>query len=290
MPKPNQNFSVAEMKSYIRMKKLNHPDVKLGMKKADMIAGLKKAGHWDEVAKVKKAKAKPVAKAAAPKATTSTKAYKEAYKDGYDEGKDQAETDVDSGDFGDGAEVLDPTTPMVTQYKTEDERKGVIQGWKDAYLEVMKKNGNPHLDTTKPKPQWVYSTTADGVKTRKAKTPAKAKTPKAKTPAKASPAILVDDDKNKQFLNKLIADVDAFNKKYTAAKFRKLDNEGRSKLLTLYNDDASVIQRDNLKLKDKITKNGKQTKFYDDYLELIKTVSRSFGKFTSVRKAIKKLF
>tara|TARA_R110000787_G_scaffold110822_2_gene219654 strand:+ start:173 stop:1243 length:1071 start_codon:yes stop_codon:yes gene_type:complete len=63
MPKPNQNSSVTEMKAYIRSKKINHPDVKLGLKKADMIAGLKKAGHWDEVAKVKKTRAKPVAKA-----------------------------------------------------------------------------------------------------------------------------------------------------------------------------------------------------------------------------------
>tara|TARA_R110000824_G_scaffold22702_7_gene82722 strand:- start:1212 stop:2228 length:1017 start_codon:yes stop_codon:yes gene_type:complete len=203
------------------------------------------------------------------KAKTSTK---KAYKEGYDEGKDQAIDDLDSEDFDD-AEVLNPTAPIVTDYPTKEEQKAVITGWKDGYLEVMKKNGNPHLNSTPPK----------------AKTPApKAK---AKTPApKASPAFLVDDDKNKEFLNKLIADVDAFNKKYTAAKFRKLDKAERSKLLKVYNDDASVLQRDNLKLKDKIkNKDGTQSKFYDDYLELIKTVSRSFKKFSSVRKAIKKL-
>jgi len=47
MVKPNVNMTVNQMKSYIREKKINHPDVRLGMKKADMIKGLKKAGHWD---------------------------------------------------------------------------------------------------------------------------------------------------------------------------------------------------------------------------------------------------
>ena len=47
MPKPNSSMSVAQMKAYIRENKVNHPDVKLGMKRGDMIAGLKKAGHWD---------------------------------------------------------------------------------------------------------------------------------------------------------------------------------------------------------------------------------------------------
>lgn len=52
MPKPNINSTVNQMKQYIREKKINHPDVRLGMRKAEMIKGLKKAGHWD--ASVKK--------------------------------------------------------------------------------------------------------------------------------------------------------------------------------------------------------------------------------------------
>ena len=62
MPKPNQNFTVKEMKDYIRQKKINHPEVKLTMKRADMIAGLKSAGHWEEKDKVKKARKKPAPK------------------------------------------------------------------------------------------------------------------------------------------------------------------------------------------------------------------------------------
>lgn len=89
----------------------------------------------------------------------------DAYVEGYGEGVDQAEDDVDSGNFED-AEVLDPTAPIVTDYKTKSEQKDVITGWKDGYLDIMKKNDNPHLDTTP-----------------KVKTPVK-KTPPKKKPAK----------------------------------------------------------------------------------------------------------
>ena len=69
MSKPNESFTVAQMKTYIREKKVNHPEVKLGMKKADMIAGLKKAGHWDSsVSKKAPAKKAPAKKALAKKA------------------------------------------------------------------------------------------------------------------------------------------------------------------------------------------------------------------------------
>jgi len=57
MPTPNQNSTVGEMKAYIRSKKLNHPLVRLGLKKADLIKGLKKLGHWSEAEKVKKTRA-----------------------------------------------------------------------------------------------------------------------------------------------------------------------------------------------------------------------------------------
>lgn len=72
--KPNDNFTVKQMKDYIRSNKLNHPDVKLGMKRADMIAGLKKAGHWDSsVQKTKPTKSKPAPKKPAPKKETPKK-------------------------------------------------------------------------------------------------------------------------------------------------------------------------------------------------------------------------
>ena len=44
---PNDTYTVKKMKDYIRTHKLNRPDVKLGMKRQDLINGLKKAGHWD---------------------------------------------------------------------------------------------------------------------------------------------------------------------------------------------------------------------------------------------------
>ncbi len=54
MAKPNQNSTVGELKAYIRSKKLNHPLVRLGLKKAELQAGLKKLGHWSEAEKTKK--------------------------------------------------------------------------------------------------------------------------------------------------------------------------------------------------------------------------------------------
>ena len=44
---PNDTYTVKKMKAYIRTHKLNRPDVKLGMKRQELINGLKKAGHWD---------------------------------------------------------------------------------------------------------------------------------------------------------------------------------------------------------------------------------------------------
>jgi len=74
MVKPNSSMTVAQMKAYIREKKVNHPEVRLGMKRGDMIAGLKKAGHWDDSKSEKKppktknpAKKTPAKKKAVPK-------------------------------------------------------------------------------------------------------------------------------------------------------------------------------------------------------------------------------
>jgi len=47
MPKPNAKSTVKQMKDYIRSKKLNRPEVRLTMRKAELISGLKKIGHWD---------------------------------------------------------------------------------------------------------------------------------------------------------------------------------------------------------------------------------------------------
>tara|TARA_R110000796_G_scaffold243405_2_gene365932 strand:- start:28 stop:423 length:396 start_codon:yes stop_codon:yes gene_type:complete len=46
MPKPNSSSTVREIKAYIRMKKLNQPELKLSLGKDALVAGLKKHGHW----------------------------------------------------------------------------------------------------------------------------------------------------------------------------------------------------------------------------------------------------
>jgi len=46
MSKPNVTFTVKQMKDYIREKKLN-PAIKLSLRRAELIEGLKKAGHWN---------------------------------------------------------------------------------------------------------------------------------------------------------------------------------------------------------------------------------------------------
>ena len=48
MPKPNSSSTVSEIKAYIRMKKLNQPELKLNQTKPALVAGLKKHGHWSE--------------------------------------------------------------------------------------------------------------------------------------------------------------------------------------------------------------------------------------------------
>ena len=47
MPKPNSKSTLKEIKAYVREKKLNKPEIKLTMKKSELVAGLKKHGHWD---------------------------------------------------------------------------------------------------------------------------------------------------------------------------------------------------------------------------------------------------
>jgi hypothetical protein len=73
MSKPNVTFTVKQMKDYIREKKLNHPAIKLSMRRAELIEGLKKAGHWDNKTKSKATK-KPK-KEPTDKSSTKMKEY-----------------------------------------------------------------------------------------------------------------------------------------------------------------------------------------------------------------------
>jgi hypothetical protein len=54
MPKPNGSWNVKQLKDYVRAKGLNKPEIKLGMKKADLVKGLKKHGHWEKDPKLQK--------------------------------------------------------------------------------------------------------------------------------------------------------------------------------------------------------------------------------------------
>ena len=44
-PSISKHSTLVEMKAFVRKHKLNHPSIKLGMKKAEMLAGLDKLGH-----------------------------------------------------------------------------------------------------------------------------------------------------------------------------------------------------------------------------------------------------
>ena len=44
--KPDASWDLASIRGYVRRKKLNKPEIKIGMRKADLIKGLKKHGHW----------------------------------------------------------------------------------------------------------------------------------------------------------------------------------------------------------------------------------------------------
>jgi len=61
----NDTMTLAQLKDYVRKNKLNKPEVKLSMNKAQLTAGLKKHGHWESgTAKggPKSLRAKPVAR------------------------------------------------------------------------------------------------------------------------------------------------------------------------------------------------------------------------------------
>ena len=59
MPKPNSSYTVKELKDYVKSHKLNHPEVKMSMKKAELQAGLKKIGHWSSKTTTKAKKKVP---------------------------------------------------------------------------------------------------------------------------------------------------------------------------------------------------------------------------------------
>jgi len=46
--KPNKSWSLPELKTYVRDNKLADKEIRLGMKKAEMVMALKKKGHWDD--------------------------------------------------------------------------------------------------------------------------------------------------------------------------------------------------------------------------------------------------
>ena len=182
--KPNVTFNMKQMKDYIRSNKLNHPDVKLSMKRADMIAGLKKAGHWEEVKskpKSVKAKVKAIEKKSTPKPN------KEAYDFGLKEGKFQANEDLSKGslhytfntsesDFG--------YNPKTQKNLVIEARKGFVLG----YDMVMSKATPAEAKAGKAKGE-AGKAKAKAIAEKKAKPKSEPKKEK-----KISPLIKVDED------------------------------------------------------------------------------------------------
>tara|TARA_R110001599_G_scaffold6931_1_gene34338 strand:- start:86 stop:652 length:567 start_codon:yes stop_codon:yes gene_type:complete len=108
--KPNITFNMKQMKDYIRSNKLNHPDVRLGMRRDDMIAGLKKAGHWEEVKSKPqsvKAKVKAIEKKATPKPKPAPKPVVKTAPKPVKKELDQGQKDFLGGitDIGDSQKV-----------------------------------------------------------------------------------------------------------------------------------------------------------------------------------------
>ena len=66
MPKPNEKFTVAQMKDYIRNHSLNKK-IRLTQKKADLISALKNEGHWEGGSAKKATPKKATPKKATPK-------------------------------------------------------------------------------------------------------------------------------------------------------------------------------------------------------------------------------
>ena len=44
--KPSDDWSLSDLRGYVRRKKLNKPEIKISMSKSQLTAGLKKHGHW----------------------------------------------------------------------------------------------------------------------------------------------------------------------------------------------------------------------------------------------------
>jgi len=192
--KPNITFNMKQMKDYIRSNKLNHPDVKLSMKRADMIAGLKKAGHWDELKskpKSVKDKVKAIEKKATPKPASKPapkpNKEKEAYDFGLEEGKFQANQDLSKGslhytfntsesDFG--------YNPKTQKNLVIEARKGFVLG----YDMVMSKATPAEAKAGKAKGE-AGKAKAKAIAEKKAKPK-----PAPKPEKKISPVIKVDED------------------------------------------------------------------------------------------------
>ena len=84
MVKPNSKSTLKEIRAYVREKRLNKPEIKLTMNKPELVAGLKKHGHWDHKGDAKEklkvgGKKPPMTKK--PKATPSASPKAKEVKD-----------------------------------------------------------------------------------------------------------------------------------------------------------------------------------------------------------------
>tara|TARA_R110001592_G_scaffold362303_1_gene675697 strand:+ start:44 stop:826 length:783 start_codon:yes stop_codon:yes gene_type:complete len=166
------------------------------MKRADMIAGLKKAGHWEEVKSKPqsvKAKVKAIEKKATPKPAPKATPTKEAYNFGLTEGKFQANEDLK--DTTSGLHYIFNTSEDDFGYNPKTQKNLVIEarkGFVSGYDMVMSK-------TTPEKAKEARARHERGKAKQKARAEAKAAKAKAeaKSPPKEkkiSPVIKVDED------------------------------------------------------------------------------------------------
>jgi len=85
MSKPNSKSTLKEIRAYVREKRLNKPEIKLTMNKPELVAGLKKHGHWDHKGDAKEklkagGKKPPMTKKPKAKPKKKVETAEEAYK------------------------------------------------------------------------------------------------------------------------------------------------------------------------------------------------------------------
>lgn len=149
MPKPNAKSTLKEIRAYVREKKLNKPEIKLTMNKTELVAGLKKHGHWESAREMGKRtaserKAKPKA---TPKPKKKLETVEEAYKRHLKEFSDRKKyPDAKLKGFLENIKNRDEG-----DYRVNVGMKNSDKGAVKAINEILKKSKPKEKATPKPK-------------------------------------------------------------------------------------------------------------------------------------------